>query len=393
MRMRFKPGHPPLMNTRPLTFFLLHAASVSAYAQTAEVATSVRDTMRSYVDRGAIAGAVALAAHNGRITVLEAVGWQDLAARTAMRPTTIFQLRSMTKTLTAIAVMRLVDGGQIELDDPVAEYIAEFAGSPITIRELLSHTSGIPAEIPSSMRGRVAPLRSLADYAAIVAQLDRDEAGRFLYSDQNYYLLGRVIEVASGEPYEAFVQRSVFDPLGMKDSFVLPRADAWDRVASTYERSEGALRKSSFYDVSTMQWLHGSYPRPSWSMFSTASDVFALYQMLLNGGVYQNERVLSPESVRLMTRPHASHIGSLLGSVGYGFGLNVTESPDGGLWPQTVGSYGHGGLLGTVAWADPQLQLIRVYLVSLAPRSEREAFLREDRRVVMTLLREAAPTH
>ena len=381
------------MNGRRLTFFLLHAASVSAYAQTAEVATSVRDAIQSYVDRGAIAGAVAMAAHDGRITVLEAVGWQDVGAGTPMRPTTIFQLRSMTKTLTAIAVMRLVDADKIELDDPVTKYVAEFAGTPITIRELLTHTSGIPAEIPSGMRGRVAPPGSLADYAAIVAQVDRNEAGGYLYSDQNYYVLGRAIEVASGEPYEAFVQRSVFDPLGMKDSFVLLRADALDRVASTYEATEGGLRKSSFYDVSTMQWLRGSYPRPSWSMFSTASDVFALYQMLLNGGVHQGERVLSPESVRLMTRPHASRIGSPLGSVGYGFGLNVTESPDNALWPQTVGSYGHGGVLGTVAWADPQLRLIRVYLVSLAPKSEREAFLREDRAVVMTLLQQAAPSH
>ena len=188
--------------------------------------------LREFVEGGSMAGAVVLVARRGRVVMLEAVGYQELEGRKPMRTDTIFDIRSVTKPITAIGIMILVEDGKLALNDPVEKYLPEFKAvtdqSPlrITIHHLLTHTAALPLyRLPESETMPIKRDRTLRDYVSLLANQNPEyEPGtKFRYSSGGFAILGRIIEAVTGKSYEEFMRERIFVPLGMKDSsFFVP---------------------------------------------------------------------------------------------------------------------------------------------------------------------------
>lgn len=346
--------------------------------------------MKEFVDSGLVAGAVTLVARRGVVVSLEAVGYQNLETKTPMRTDSIFQIRSMTKPITAVGIMILLEEGRLRLSDPVEQYVPEFRDQlvvdkregekvlttktpsrPITIRDLLTHTSGIVDKEESS--------KTLAEYIASLSQepLQFDPGTKFSYSDAGFDTLGRVIEVASGQLYEKFIEQRILRPLGMKDSSFFPPPEKNVRIVSRYKLENGKLKKveDSLTPVVTVL-----YPGPSWMMFSTASDMAAFHQMMLNGGTNNGVRILSRASVEAMTTLQTGDFEvHVPWAYGLGWGVNVERPTSGELPLVSIGAYGHPGILGTFGWVDPRRDLVGIFMVqrdrSPARNAMRETFI------------------
>ncbi len=360
--------------------------------------------MKEFVDSGTIAGAVTLVARDGVVVSLEAVGYQDLETKTPMRTDSIFQIRSMTKPITAVGIMILLEEGRLLLSDPVEKYVPEFRDQlvvdkregdkvlttknpsrPITIRDLLTHTSGMVFKTD-----KVLSSKTLAEYVASLPQepLKFEPGTQFSYSDAGFDTLGRVIEVASGQPYEEFITQRILRPLGMKDSFFFPPPEKCRRIASHYEPQNGKLRRVESSANPDWQKPEGCrafaagvyYPGPSWGMFSTASDMAAFHQMMLSGGTYKGVRILSRASVEVMT---AVHTGDLVGDGAWGWGLGWVVQRDRQNYEAfalvSIGTFGHGGVRGTWGWVDPHKDLVGIFMIQFQPgkaqQSVRDTFI------------------
>ena len=321
--------------------------------------------MESLVDAGAIAGAVTLVARNGKVFHLEATGFQDLESRKPMRTNTIFDVRSVTKTVTAVAVMILIEEGKLGLNDPVEKYLPGF--KKISIHHLLTHISGLPFSRPAEIEDiTIKRDRTLAEVVALLAKQEPEftPGTQFRYASSGFAILGRIIEVVSGKPYEQFVKERVFDPLGMRDSFFFIPDDRRARVASVYRKQDGKLEKWREIDEYTR---HAKYSAPEFGMYSTAEDLAAFCQMMLNGGTFRGRRVLSRMSVAAMTANHTMNIKSAVTQRpaynGLGWGLSGDPIDD---FPLTSpGSYGHNGAFGSLIWIDPKEGLVRIFLEQL----------------------------
>lgn len=328
--------------------------------------------MKSFVERGTIAGAVTLIARRGKIVSLEAFGYQDLDSKKPMRADTIFDIRSVTKPVTAIGVMILMEEGKLALNDPVEKYLPEFgaarktrgSSNKVTIQHLLTHTSGLPFNRPTEIEDiTIKRDRTLSEVVAFLSKQEPDfEPGtQFRYTSSGYATLGRIIEVASGKPFEQFIRERIFVPLGMRDSFFFIPAGKQDRVASVYRVQNGKLSKWEEIEAYSRK---AKYPGPEFGMYSTASDLAALCQMMLDGGTFKGRRILSPMSVAKMTENHTLHIKSAITQrpayQGLGWGLSGDPSSD---FPLTsTGSFGHNGAFGAIIWIDPDQGLIRIFL-------------------------------
>ena len=346
--------------------------------------------MKELVEAGTVSGAVTLVAQHGVVASLHAVGYSDREGKTPMRTDTIVLIRSMTKSVTAVAIMILLEDGRLLLSDPVEKYVPEFrsqtindsrgsqstAGSqtparPITIRDMLTHTSGVGAPPPDVLKQPFA-MRTLAELAGLPGGWPRqfEPGARWAYSDFGYLVLGRVIEVVSGQAYEQFVADRILTLLGMADSFFAPPAEKRGRIAGD-EAITLALYPPG-----------AKFSSPAAGMHSTASDVAAFYQMLLNRGLHKGRRVLSSSAVDLMT---AVQTGSLqagfLPGTGWGLGLEVVRERVGIL---PVGSFGHGTAGGSYAWAHPGRDLVGVILSWGAGRGDSAAAMVRDVLMVMT---------
>ncbi|MBA3513298.1 MAG: beta-lactamase family protein [Pyrinomonadaceae bacterium] len=336
----------------------------------------IPDRMKSFVEQGAIAGAVILIAKGGQVVSLKAVGFQDLESKKPMRTDTIFDIRSLTKPVTAIGIVILMEEGRLALNDPVEKYLPEFKAatppkegqrSPITIRHLLTHTTGMPFNRPLEIENiTIKRDRSLADVVAILSKQEPEfEPGKqYRYYSGGFAILGRIIEVVSGEPYEQFIKQRIFDPLGMKDSFFSIPAEKQSRVASIYRLHNGKLNK---WEEIMAYRQNAKYPGPEFGMYSTASDLASLCQMMLNGGTLKDKRILSAMSVKAMTEKQTTDIKSAITQrmayQGLGWGLSGDPMND---FPLTSpGSFGHNGAFGTIFWVDPNEELIRIFLAQL----------------------------
>ncbi len=333
---------------------------VTTVAQQAPPAPS--DPIHSYlqplVDNHTIAGAVTLVASKDRTLYLEAVGFRDIASQLPMKTDSLFWIASVSKPITATAFMMLVDEGKINLDDPVQKYLPEFKGQmvyrkrpdpaqaaslparpsdlvpashPILVREILSHTSGLPfrsAAQPGALD--LLPLKdAVRTYAAepLLFQPFTD----YSYSNEGLNTAARIIEVVSGMPFEQFLQQRLFTPLGMSDTTFWPSVDQAARVATSYKLSkQGGNLEAMPVDQLTypLSDRQHRYPMPAGGLFSTAADLGTFCRMLLNGGELDGRRYLSPQALRLMT----STQNGGLGGTNYGFGWAVSE-----------GGFGHGG--------------------------------------------------
>ncbi len=306
-----------------------------------------------------IPGAVLLVARGGRVVLHQAWGMRSLVPVTEpMTVDTIFDMASCTKPLaTAAGVMKLVERGQVRLQDPVARYLPEFAAEgkgSIRVAQLLTHTSGLApyAPVDSLARRWERPtLEGVWDWIVVHPPLDEPDS-RFRYSDLNYVTLARLVERVAGQNLDRFVREEIYRPLGMRDSGFFPTPTQRARVAPTEVLPDGVLRGEVHDPLARLQGGIGG----SAGLFSTARDVAIFLQMLLNGGVYDGVRVFSPLTVRAMTTPHDR-------GRGYGFDVHSAYASIRGdlLGPD---SYGHSGYTGTSVWVDPEQDLLIVLLTN-----------------------------
>ena len=340
--------------------------------------------LREFVEEGSMAGAVVLVAWRGRVVMLEALGYQDLEGRKPMRTDAIFDIRSVTKPITAIGIMMLVEDGKLALNDPVEKYLPEFedmaeqTSRRITIHHLLTHTAALPLyRLPDSEMMPVKRDRTLREYVELLAnQKPEYEPGtRFRYSSGGFAILGRIIEVVSGKPFEEFMKERIFVPLGMKDSSFFVPSEKQPRLAGLYHLHDKKLERWS--EIERYAKV-AKYPGPEFGMYSTASDLAAVSQMMLNGGTYNGKRILSPLSVEVMTANHTLNLQSVMtGRMAYqGLGWGVYGDMFSAFPLTTPGSFGHNGAFGSIVWIDPERQLIRVFLQHrFGPGNESNLFM------------------
>ncbi len=368
------------------------AADISKAGMDRERLARIPARMKEFVQEGRIAGAVMLVARHGQVALLEAVGYQDLETKKPMRTDTIFQIRSMTKSVTSVAIMILLEEGRLLLSDPVEKYLPEFRDQmmverregdkvvatkkpsrAITIFDLLTHTSGMPGGETRAIQRDKTAAENLAMFAKELL-LEFEPGTKYLYSNWGFITLGRIIEVVSGKPYEEFIEQRITRPLGMKDTFYFPLPEKCDRIASVYDVEDGKLKKDPTDHCRKRQ----PYVSTSGGWLSTAADLFAFYQMLLNGGTYNRVQILSRASVEAMTTLHTGDLPALLvrghwptppvptrPDFGYGLGCYIIREPPAApaLALASIGSYGHAGSFGTFAWVDPKQDLVGVFLI------------------------------
>ncbi len=327
--------------------------------------------MHEFVNRHEIAGAVTLVAQHGELVAFDAVGDADREAHRPMRKDTIFQIMSMTKTVTGVGVMILAEEGKLSVGAPVSRYLPEFAGKDITLRDLMTHTSGL-RQPPDVMQLYTHLDRTLAEGVREFAKepLEFTPGTRWKYSTAGIDVLGRIIEVVSGQPYAEFIAQRILKPLQMNDSFFFPDRvpDKINRIAMVYRKRDGQLERSGADILGGDPALHrkGSrYPGPGFGMYSTASDLWHFYEMMRGRGSWHGVRILSPASVEVMTMLHTGTIspsGWLVGA-GYGLTWEVIKEPLGTLNFMSIGTYGHSGAFGTYGWVDPKRDVTGVFLI------------------------------
>lgn len=349
---------------------------------------SIATALQPFVDAHELAGAVTLVADKNQVLSLEAVGWADIDARKPMRTDDLFWIASMSKGMTATALMMLVDEGKVNVDDPVEKYLPEFQGQmvvvgdngiqtvlgkpahPIKIREILSHTSGLPfmsGPEDSVHHIDTMPLRyAVMSYALTPLTF---EPGRvFHYSNAGMNTAGRIIEVVSGMPYEKFMQERLFAPLGMKDTTFFPSAEQLQRLAESYNSPGGHILKRT--DIAQLSYpLDGPnrYACPAGGLFSTAADVGRFCQMLLNGGTLDGKRYMGAAPLQQMTSTQTGQImNEGHGESGYGFGFDTSRYPHGDPTPGSGGIFQHGGAYSTNMEIDPVHERVTVFLVQHA---------------------------
>jgi CubicO group peptidase (beta-lactamase class C family) len=400
----------PRKRMRPLvTVFLLAVSLSAASAVVNDTAQTGLDParlariparMQQFVDKGTVAGIVTLVARHGRVAAIDSVGYTDLETKQPMKADNIFQIHSMTKPVVAIAAMMLAEEGKLQLGDPVEKYLPEFRGQwvaesrgttamslrrparAVTLRDLMTHTSGMSTNPPEAMKELHGALnKTLAEAVLVESQqpLEFDPGTKWLYSNTGIAALARVVEVVAGVPFEAFLNSRIFQPLGMKDTFIFPPKEKYHRMPTAYLLQDGKPVKYTADPLGegVMKFRQGAkYPLPEGGLYSTASDLYRLYQMMLNQGQYNGVRILSPASVEVMTRVHTGDLTTSQPGAGWGLGWFVIKETAGTLSLLSPGAYGHGGRYGTFCFIDPKKDLIGIFLIHREGGSdERQAFV------------------
>jgi CubicO group peptidase (beta-lactamase class C family) len=392
----------------------LPTATPDAVGMAPERLARLSAAMKAYVDEGKLAGTVTLVARNGKVVHHEAAGKRDVERNVPMTTDTLFRIASMSKAVTSVAIMMLVEEGRIHLDDPLSRFLPAFARTtvvvpppvgtataalattagtapaarPITIRHLLTHTSGVsygsgnPFEAEYKAASVIGwyfadkdePIGTTIDRLAKLP-MDSQPGEKYVYGF-NTDILGAVVEKVSGQSLAEFFQSRIFTPLKMTNSaFYVDPAQA-DRLATVYSRTMAnpALTRAPEPGVGQGHYVNG--PRKAFSggagLVSTASDYARFLQMLLNGGVLDGARLLSPKTVELMT---SNHVGTLYsnGTFGFGLGFEITEHVGRSGRPGSVGEYGWGGAYHTKFWVDPVEKLVVVFMTQLLPAAGSDA--------------------
>lgn len=368
---------------------------------------ALTEAFREYVDDERLPGTSTIVLRDGRVVYHEAVGERDRESGAAMETDAIFRIASQTKAIVSVGIMMLQEEGELLISDPLSRYIPEFADvtvaepdpgggyqevpaeRPISLRHLLTHTSGVgygastlgAGSPPGAEEWREAGImgwyfahrdepiqETVRRMAELPLPSQPGEAWVYGYSTD---ILGAVIEVVSGMPLDEFLRTRIFEPLKMEDThFYLPR-DKRDRLATVYNLPPGEpLSRAPEGPGMETQGQYVEGPRESFSggagLLSTTRDYARFLQMLLNGGELEGARILSPKSVELMT---SDHVGDLYGGEAMGFGLGFRIRLDLGRAgePGSVGDYGWGGAYHSTYWVDPVENLVVVYLTQVRP--------------------------
>jgi CubicO group peptidase (beta-lactamase class C family) len=384
----------------------------------AERLRRVTELVQRHLDAKSFSGAVTLVARNGRIGHFEAQGLMDIESRKPMQKDAMFRIMSMTKPVVGVSILMLIEEGKVRLTDPISKWIPELkdmqvavpqpaaagagagrggapaaGGAPppprfytvpaereITVRDLLTHTSGLGSGTISNYTRRAVALKdkeSLADFIPRLGKtvLEFQPGTRWAYSAQDGFdVLARVVEIVSGMGFDQFAKQRIFDPLGMKDTYFYPAGNP--RAATNYTRQNGELRKVQ----GESNFINGRYFSGGGGLFSTAEDYLQFGLMLVNGGQLNGKRLLAPRTVELMGSIAAPD--SLPGrQKGESFGLSVRVVNDPmarNSW-LSEGSFGWSGAFGTHFWVDRKQNLVAVVMT----QTSNQEFLRDFENMVM----------
>jgi len=336
--------------------------------------------MKQFVDAGKVAGIVTLVARHGHLASIDAVGYQDLEHKAAMRVDTIFHMMSVTKPVTCAGIMVLVDEGRLSLLDPVEKFVPEFKDlkvnacgtrvgfdcevvpplRPVNVLDLMTHTSGLGDG--GGRGGAGTPPNSRTEMVAANAAratLLFQPGTAWNYSNFGIAVLGQIIAVASGKTYDEFMAERIFEPLGMKDTFFEIPPDKAGRVATVYTYVDGTLKPLV---RATPQGARISSPDSG--LLSTASDLARFNQMMLDKGVLNGKRVLSAAAVEAMTTSQTGNLkAGYAPGVGQGFGYEVVREPLGMYRYTSIGSFEKAGVYRTYVWVDPAKDLVGAILM------------------------------
>lgn len=383
-----------------------------------------RPWMTRYIDEGRLPGTLLLVARRSQVAHFECLGCQDVEAGTPLRPDSLFRFYSMTKPVTAVAVLQLCEKGTLSLETPLADYLPAFStmdvlldedgplektrrsGRAITVGNLLTHRAGLTYGLLNDSPLAAAYRENKLDFgprdgpnSEVVKRLARVpllcEPGRLWRYGVAFDVLGHLVELASGKNLADYFQQEIFDPLGMVDTGFEVSDEKLDRFASLYRATEdGGMAlvenaSKSLYRKGVKTYSGGG------GLVSCVSDYLRFAEMLRSGGALDGERLLTPDSIALMTRNHLdcdlSEIGdtsfSEMSFEGFGFGLGVSVMLDpvrAGI-PGTLGEYAWGGAASTGFFVDPVEELTAIFLTQLLP-SNRYPLRRELRRLTYQAL-------
>jgi CubicO group peptidase (beta-lactamase class C family) len=389
----------------PLSAASIQTVNPEEIGLSSERLQRVHETIARHIDAHDISGAVTVIARKGRLANLEAQGLMDVDTKKVMSKDTLFWIASMSKPITGVAILMLMEEGKIRLTDPVSKFIPEFrdmkvavmqqdrvpgvppsvnvttsqmmgtsplfyrvpATREIMIQDLLSHVSGLVSGGAASAAelAKVArkPGETLADYIPRLGAtpLDFQPGSRWSYSPgAGFETLGRIVEIVSGQTFDQFLRQRIFDPLGMKDITFHPAPGQMSRVTTMYHRANDALTK-----VDTSARINNtSYFSGAGGLMSDAEDYLQFGEMLANGGQLNGKRLLSPKTVELMSSIFAPD--TLPGRAkGRGFGLSVQVISDGIAANTRIsnGSYGWDGAFGTHFWVDPKEKIVGILMI------------------------------
>lgn len=342
----------------------------------------VRAAMEEMIAKNEIAGAVTAVVTKDKVLDLETIGFADVESKRPMAADTLFWIASMTKPVTAVAILMLQDEGKLKVTDPVAKYIPEFAnlktpsGKPanLTIAQVMTHISGL-GEAPAEQAKNA---KTLADLVPmwLAALMQFEPGSKWSYCQSGINTGARIVEVLSGMSFDQFVQKRIFDPLGMKSTTFYPTDAQRKKLVTAYAKKNdsGALEAvPPRPDFGTKN----RPPQGNGGLFSTAPDYARFCQMLLNGGVFRGKQYLSVEAMNLLSTPQTGEIptgffqnntyGNRGENYGWGIGTCVLKEPHEGVAEVlSPGTFGHGGAWGTQAWIDPVKGVAYVLMVQRA---------------------------
>jgi CubicO group peptidase (beta-lactamase class C family) len=359
----------------------------------------ISDVFSAYAEEGRLAGAVGMVIRHGRVAWTDSWGMRDVEADDPMETDDVFRIFSMSKPVTSVAVMMLYEEGRFFLDDPVSRYLPELGGlqvadhdastgpddirtvratRQISIRDLLRHTSGLSYGTFSNtvvdQAYRASGLLEWSNLEELVAALGEQplvwQPGTQWHYSLSTDVLGRLVEVLSGQPFDVFLRERIFEPLDMHDTGFYVRAEDRDRFARYYGHAGRRGGPLTLEPVAQGDYAPGiTRFSGGGGLVSTARDYGRFAQMLLNGGELNGTRLLSPTTIDLMTTDHLHDDGASFLAEGWGFGLGFTVKNQPGLdgMPDSVGTYYWFGVGGTVFWVDPVQDLVGVFMIQIRP--------------------------
>ncbi|WP_158880907.1 serine hydrolase domain-containing protein [Rhodanobacter sp. L36] len=380
----------------------LPPASPASQGFSAERLQRLHEFLDGATDEHGYLGAVSLIARNGKLIEWRAYGHSDLARSKPMRPDSIFRIYSMSKTITSVAVMMLVEEGKITLEDPVSRYLPGFdhpqvliggsvdapklrpSDKPVTLHALLTHTAGYPAglkdeEIATRRMERIDPhgASDLRDFAERMSRvpLAADPGTRFGYDGASIELMARVVEVVSGQSFDSFLKQRIFEPLQMRDTgFSVPAAQRWRVVDITTTNTDGHLEIAKGPSAVHPGVALNPYTSGAGGLYSTAADYARFAQMLLDGGTLDGHTLLGRKTVELMMRNHLTMLNPPVTqfSDAEGFGIGGSVVIDAARRGQlgSNGQFGWTGAASTYYTVDPQEHLVAILMLQHLPRDD-----------------------
>jgi CubicO group peptidase (beta-lactamase class C family) len=402
----------------------LPSASPAAEGFSAARLQRLDEFMRRNTGTSGYPGGVVLVARDGRIVKWDSYGFQDPGRRVPMRRDSIFRIYSMTKTVTTVAMLMLVEEGRITLDDPLSRYLPEFATpkvmtggtadapvlrdtrKAITLHALLTHTAGFPSaelkgdEAAVAVARRIDPhaagdLRGFAERMARVP-LAADPGTRFGYDGAGLELAARVVEVVSGMPFEQFLRERIFVPLRMPDTgFSVPPADRARVVDITVMGDDGKLRLDSGPSALQPGEPLNRYSSGAGGLYSTAADYARFAQLLLNGGELDGVTLLGRKTVEMMLRNQLTMldppVNQYSDSEGFGLGGSVVLDTGRRGQPGSPGQFGWPGAASTTYTIDPKERLLAIMLLQHLPNGSAHDLPRISRNFYAVVYQGLAP--